>query len=602
MTSKKILAASLALFITVGQGLLPVSANEMTESDNRSSLVGNNSILSDAETSDAETTDEEDDGEHPLGDVNGDDSINVTDIALLSSHLRGIKPLEKHSYIRADLNFDGALNATDIAKLAAHINGIKAIVDPKTLPMPEVIHSETTNFSKSTILVNKKTEKITWQPVAGMPNYTLEFKGKYNSSCYVSSLSIPIAYDQFDDGVLTLRVIPSREVQSAEGKVVRDHADGYEIKITILPEKIEGNITAEAKEDHTKLSWKAAEFASSYNVYLINDNNKEQLLDNVRDTSYLFDNSLVDKKAKIKIVPVNSIGTAEAASEVSFKIRPPAPVASEQYRTINLKNATFDTAVLYDCEANEIIAGLDHKEKMYPASMTKLMTILVAAENIKDMKAKYKFTEHDIYSMLEEDASMAGFQPGDEATMEDLMYATILPSGADGAIGLANYIAGTEKEYVKLMNEKADDLGLINTHFANVTGLHDDDHYSCSQDIAVITKACMENKRCRDVLCAYAYTTSPTKSHLNGIYLKSGFRSKFSGYFIDADQDGYEDGKLVCGKTGFTNEAMYTLSTVAEYNGKRYISVVTKCDSTNASTWDTLALLENYLPGAVGTD
>jgi D-alanyl-D-alanine carboxypeptidase (penicillin-binding protein 5/6) len=277
------------------------------------------------------------------------------------------------------------------------------------------------------------------------------------------------------------------------------------------------------------------------------------------------------------------------------------PNKAEKYETVNLKDITCQTGILLDCETNEILAGVKYDKKIYPASLTKLMTLLVAVENIDDMQAKYKFTKKDIEPLQEENASCAGFVAGDEVTMEDLLYAAILPSGADGTLGLANAIAGSEKAFVKLMNDKVADLGLTDTNFANASGLHHKQHYTTAQDIAVITKACMDNETCRKVLCTKTWTTKPTKEFEDGIELDSIFHSRFDGYFIDADQDGGSDAKILGGKTGFTDEAGYTLATVVEYKGKEYISVTTKSETYFESVEDSILIFENYLPGAVGT-
>ena len=277
------------------------------------------------------------------------------------------------------------------------------------------------------------------------------------------------------------------------------------------------------------------------------------------------------------------------------------PAISSSYQVINLKDSTFSTAVLLDAESNEILAGLKYDKKIYPASLTKLMTLLVAAENITDMQAKYKFTDNDIDPLIEENASRAGYVAGDEATMEDLMYAAILPSGADGTLGLANAIAGSEKEFVKMMNDKAAELGLADTNFVNASGLHDKQHYTTAQDMAVITRACLQNDVCRKVMFAEKWTTKPTQEYEDGIELDSILHARFGGYFIDADQDGEEDAKLEGGKTGFTDESMYCLATVVEYGGREYICITTKSDGDLIATEDTIMVYENYLPGAVGT-
>ena len=138
-----------------------------------------------------------------------------------------------------------------------------------------------------------------------------------------------------------------------------------------------------------------------------------------------------------------------------------------------------EVGVLLDLENNSVIAERDCQKKIYPASLTKIMTLIVAVENIEDYSKTFTMT-HDILSPLyADDASMAGFSENEKITMTDLLYGTILPSGADAATGLAISVSGSESEFVKLMNEKAERLGLKNTHFMNCTGLHDDKQHSC---------------------------------------------------------------------------------------------------------------------------
>ena len=274
------------------------------------------------------------------------------------------------------------------------------------------------------------------------------------------------------------------------------------------------------------------------------------------------------------------------------------PVLADTYETIDIPDAGFNTAVLLDADTNEILAGLKYNKKTYPASLTKLLTILVAAENIDDLNEKYTFTAEDIDPLIDENASRAGFEAGEAVTMEDLFYASILVSGGDGTRGLAMAVAGSEEEFTKMLNAKAAEMGLTDTNFVNASGLHDKQHYSTVQDIAVITRACLNNEICRKVLSTDTYTTSETPEHENGIVLESIFHSRYGGYYVDVDQDGEEDAELLGGKTGFTDEAMYTLSSVVTINGHDFICVITKDRSSEQATIDTIAIFEKYLPGS----
>ena len=273
------------------------------------------------------------------------------------------------------------------------------------------------------------------------------------------------------------------------------------------------------------------------------------------------------------------------------------PVQSAGYKDISIKGMSANTAILVDADTNEIVAGYNYEKKIYPASLTKILTLLVAAENIQDMDATYKFTSDDIDPLIEDNASRAGFEAGETVTMEDLLYSAILVSGADGTTGLANAVAGSEEKFVELMNAKIQELGLTGTNFVTASGLHNKNHYSTAIDIAVLTKAAMDNETCRKVLTTTSYTTSKTKQHKDGIELTSIIAQRIEGYYIDCDGDGEADDGISIegGKTGFTDEAKYTLSTMLDDNGHTYICVTTKSKDELKSVEDQIAIYEKYL-------
>lgn len=312
---------------------------------------------------------------------------------------------------------------------------------------------------------------------------------------------------------------------------------------------------------------------------------------------------VADAVVKVNSKPEES--SSEEVSEVddlSSVVEEPVsnyPVKSANYQDINIKGMTANSAILVDADTNEIVAGYNYEKKVYPASLTKMLTLLVAAENIQDMDATYKFTSDDIDPLIEDNASRAGFEAGETVTMKDLLYSAILVSGADGTTGLANAVAGSEEKFVELMNAKIQELGLTGTKFVNASGLHNKNHYSTAQDIAVITKAAMENGTCREVLTATKYTTSKTKQHKDGIELTSIVAQRIEGYYVDCDGDGEADDGISIegGKTGFTDEAKYTLSTILDDNGHTYICVTTKSKDELKSVEDQIAIYEKYLGG-----
>ena len=312
---------------------------------------------------------------------------------------------------------------------------------------------------------------------------------------------------------------------------------------------------------------------------------------------------VADAVVKVNSKPEES--SSEEVSEVddlSSVVEEPVsnyPVKSANYQDINIKGMTANSAILVDADTNEIVAGYNYEKKVYPASLTKMLTLLVAAENIQDMDATYKFTSDDIDPLIEDNASRAGFEAGETVTMKDLLYSAILVSGADGTTGLANAVAGSEEKFVELMNAKIQELGLTGTKFVNASGLHNKNHYSTAQDIAVITKADMDNETCLEVLTATKYTTSKTKEHKDGIELTSIVAQRIEGYYVDCDGDGEADDGISIegGKTGFTDEAKYTLSTILDDNGHKYICVTTKSKDELKSVEDQIAIYEKYLGG-----
>ena len=272
------------------------------------------------------------------------------------------------------------------------------------------------------------------------------------------------------------------------------------------------------------------------------------------------------------------------------------PVKSDNYKEVKLKDISCKYSMLVDVNNNTVIAGHGYDKKIYPASLTKMLTLLVAVENISDMNKTYTFKASDIDPLIEENASRAGFEAGEKVTVQDLLYASILVSGADGTLGLAKTVAGSEAGFVKLMNEKITELGLKDTQFVNVSGLHDKRHYTTLQDLAVITRECLNNETCKKILSASFYTPSKTKINPNGILLKSIVLTRLDGYYIDLNKDEKADAKIIGGKSGFTDEAMFTLATICKYKNSYYICLTAKSSTQDGSTSDQIAIYENYLP------
>ena len=312
------------------------------------------------------------------------------------------------------------------------------------------------------------------------------------------------------------------------------------------------------------------------------------------------DNGSIGKSTSmeaVKITTEDSSKKDESSSEAEAEPLPEPepepvsllPVKSADYKEVNGKKIDSKYCILVDADTNEIIAGTGYDTKMYPASLTKLMTLLVAVENADDLKATYKFSNDVIDPLIEQDASRVGFEAGEKATVKDMLYGTILVSGADCTVGLSNLISGSEKEFAELMNRRAEELGLESTHFVNSSGLHNKNHISSCLDMAAIMKACLDNKTCKKIISTETYTTAKTKQHENGIELNS-FAFK-NIYEFGKDPD-FEIGG---GKTGYTDEAGTLLASYLEYEGKTYIAITAKALTQDQAVLDTEYLYHTYV-------
>ncbi len=256
------------------------------------------------------------------------------------------------------------------------------------------------------------------------------------------------------------------------------------------------------------------------------------------------------------------------------------------------KSVVSSNGVLIDVENGVILAQKGAKKKIYPASMTKILTVLVAAEHVTEeqMEDKVPITIEITDYCYVNGCSSVGFAKNEKVPVKDLFYGTILPSGADAALGLANYVAGSHEEFVKLMNEKIEELGLADTtHFTNCVGIYNDDHYSTAYDMAVILKAASENELCQKVLNARTYTTTATKKHKEGIVI--------SNLFLRRIEDKDTKGEVLYAKTGFVNQSGNCAASMAsDGDGKPYICVTVGSSSSWRCIYDHVDLYQTFLP------
>ena len=238
------------------------------------------------------------------------------------------------------------------------------------------------------------------------------------------------------------------------------------------------------------------------------------------------------------------------------------PVVQE----LDISGINSSHAVLMQARGGKVIGEIGGEETIYPASMTKIMTAIVAIEELDDLDQEITLTSDMFAGLYERDATQAGFQPDETVRAIDLLYGVMLPSGAECCIALADSIAGSEEGFVELMNQKAEKLGMDGTHFCDTTGLHDPDHYSTAKDIAILLKYAIRNDIFREIIESPYYSTPGTNIHPDGITF-------YSSMFNNLPDPSVTGGKILGGKTGFTNDAGLCLASFAEIDGTEYILV-----------------------------
>ncbi len=223
-----------------------------------------------------------------------------------------------------------------------------------------------------------------------------------------------------------------------------------------------------------------------------------------------------------------------------------------------------ENAILYNIDEDKILYEKNSSEIVAIASLTKIMTGIVAIENISSLDEEVTLINSDFATLVENNASVAGFRVGQKLTYRDLLYGLLLPSGADAAQALTRLIAGGRDNFVKLMNEKALDLGMEATHFTNETGLDEEGQTSTVKDVAIMLKYALANPTLKEIMMTPSYR------------LSDGSRTVYSTVYNSVHSLNQDLDYILGGKTGTTSKAGRCLASFAEIDGVDFLLVTVR--------------------------
>lgn len=282
----------------------------------------------------------------------------------------------------------------------------------------------------------------------------------------------------------------------------------------------------------------------------------------------------------------NDIGTEE---EAEVETEPPIP--DSYYLPIEsneIENwpagpqVEAEAAVVMDAATGAFLYSKNMDAKEYPASITKIMTTLVAIEN-GDLDSRVKFSDEAV-NYLDPESSRLWMEEGERISLRRALYGVMLASANDCANGVAEKVGGSIDNFIQMMNDKAKELGCTNTHFTNAHGLHDEDHYTTARDMALIMQAALRNETFAEICQTVEYHYPKTN------------KMKEERYFINhhkmlPDGEFYYRGCLG-GKTGFTSDSLNTLVTAVNRRGRVLICVVLRTNGSDKTYRETTQLLD----------
>ena len=246
----------------------------------------------------------------------------------------------------------------------------------------------------------------------------------------------------------------------------------------------------------------------------------------------------------------------------------------ENFRTDNVlfyEDVSFEmfssNALLINLTSGEVIFEHEANVRVYPASLTKLMTVLIGLEQAT---GDTMIVKADFEQLMLDNASIVGFAYGEERSLMEILHGAMLPSGADATATIAYNIAGSYEGFVELMNKRARELGMQQTNFTNASGLHNENHYSIANDMAILLRYALDNPIFREIFMTKEYP------FMNYFGEQSVMKSTL---FTNLWTTSFTGGEIIGGRTGFTSEAGRCLASLASNGEEEFILITFGADS-----------------------
>ena len=274
------------------------------------------------------------------------------------------------------------------------------------------------------------------------------------------------------------------------------------------------------------------------------------------------------------IFPANAIATSSYISKWPYYDKP-----------VDAK-----AALVMDADSSKVLYSLNPDTKLYPASLAKIMTAIIVLDKVDgNYDDLVTFSYNSVTRDIDKNSVTIGASAGDQLSIKDCLYSLLLPSANDAANALAEHIAGSINDFALLMNEKADNLGLKNTHFVNPSGLHDDNQYTTASDMAKILQYALTYPIFSQISSSVSYRHAPIRKYKNPdnsnnqVLNTTGILVPGSGYYYNG---------VTAGKTGHTSNAGYNLVASARKNNMNLICVVLGCNKDRTRYQEAKSLFD----------